>query len=122
MNIPNRKNHIRRGFLRRSASADVKVTIHKNANMNAGQKVTAVTLDLSEAGARLLVTIPLGVGEEVVLGLEGPSYQGPLTRHGKVVWSFQVTQRNFAVGVQFQEHFDADDIQKVTIPPGQLDD
>jgi hypothetical protein len=111
-----RENRVRRGFLRRSASADVKVTIHKNAQMNAGPKVTAATLDLSEAGARLLVGVPLEVGEDVVLGLEALSCQGPLTRHGKVIWSFRVKKRCFAVGVRFEEPFGADDIHHVTIP------
>jgi Tfp pilus assembly protein PilZ len=84
-------------------------------------KVSAVILDLSEAGARLLVAVHLEVGEEVVLGLEGPSYDGSLTCDGKVVWSFQATKRSYAVGVRFEEHLADEDIEEVTIPPVRLD-
>jgi hypothetical protein len=117
----NRKNHVRRGFPRRSASANVNVTIHKTGPANAGPTVAALTLDLSEAGSRLLVTVPLEAGEEVVLGLDGPTRQIPLTRLGHVVWSFQVTNRCFAVGVRFNENLGAEDIQQVTIPPQRND-
>jgi hypothetical protein len=116
---PKRENHVVRGFRRRSANADVTVTVHKNGPMNVGPAVTAVTLDLSEAGARLLVRVPLEVGQEVVLALEGPSYRGPLSRHGKVVWSFRVSKRCCVVGVRFEEQIGTDVIQQVTIPPGQ---
>jgi hypothetical protein len=120
MNGSKRRNPVRRSFQRRSASGDVKATVHKNGQMNAGLMVTAATLDLSEGGARLLVTGPLEVGEKVVLGLEKPSCQLPLTPHGRVVWSFQVTKYCFAVGVQFDENLGAQDFQKVTIPPVRL--
>jgi hypothetical protein len=121
MDEPTRKTKIHRGFARRSASAKFKVTCHKNGSPDVGLNLASVVLDLSEAGARLLVTAPLDVGQQVVLGLEGPSYQQPVRRHGTIVWSFQVTKGAYAVGVRLDEHLGGEDIQQVTIPPVRLD-
>ena len=112
---------IRRGFSRRSASSKVKITCHKKGQLDAGPSLSTVVLDLSEAGARFLVTSPLQVGEDIVLGLQGPSYRHPLTRPGKVVWSFQVTDIDYAVGVRLDEHLDGNAFQEATIPPVRLD-
>jgi positive regulator of sigma E activity len=121
MNNSTRKMKIHRAFPRRSASAAVNVTCQKKATFGQGPNLSSVVLDLSQAGARLLVTAPLAVGEKVVLGLEEPSYNRPLIRDGKVVWSFQVTKRGYAVGLCLDEPLGADDIQQVTIHPVRLD-
>src|ERR1700676_2601651 len=60
----NPKKKIHRDFLRRSASSNVKVTCHRNGSGTAGPNLTSVVLDLSEAGARLIVTAPLEVGDD----------------------------------------------------------
>jgi hypothetical protein len=121
MHVSNRKNHVRRAFLRRSANASVKATVRKNGNENTSPNLTAVILDLSEAGARLLIAIPLEVGAEVILGLEETTNQSLLTGQGKVVWSFRATKRAYAVGVRFDEHLDSAEIQQITIPTARLD-
>jgi hypothetical protein len=117
----NPKKKIHRDFLRRSASSNVKVTCHRRGSGETGPNLTSVVLDLSEAGARLIVTAPLEVGEEVVLGLEGPAYETPLTRSGKIVWSFQINAKGFAVGIRLEERFEGDDVEQVTIQPMRLD-
>ena len=121
MKASNRKKKSPRGFLRRSASSDVKVSCFKKDTVDAGPNLTTLALDLSQAGARLLVTVPLQVGEEVVLGLEGPSCPNLLLRQGKVVWSIQVTECRYAVGVRLDEQLDGDRLKQVTIPPRRLD-
>src|ERR1700731_4190389 len=82
MNEFSRKTKIHRAFPRRSASAAVKVTCQKKGPVGAGPDLSSIVLDLSQAGARLVVTAPLKVGEEVVLGLVEPSYKRPLQRDG----------------------------------------
>jgi hypothetical protein len=121
MNELKRKTKIRRGFPRRSASARVNVTCHKKGNEDGGPNLTNAVLDISEAGARLLVTGPLEVGEEVVLGVKWPLCQQSLTRHGRIVWSYQVTNNGYAVGVRWNEHLGCDAVQQVTIHPVRLD-
>ncbi len=121
MNDINRKKKIHRGFLRRSASTQVKITCRKREPSDGGPNLTTVVLDLSEAGARLLVAAPLEIGEDVVLQLEGPLYQSPVTRYGKVVWSFQVTKEDYAVGLRLEECLDGEEIEKATIQPMRLD-
>lgn len=121
MNEMNRKKKIHRGFLRRSASTHVKVTCRRKNPGEDGPNLTTVVLDLSEAGARMLVGAALQVGEEVVLRIEGPLYETPITRYGKVVWSFQVTKEDHAIGLQLQECLDGSEIEKATIQPMRLD-
>ena len=100
---------------RHSASSKIRVTCHQKGAHERGPNLTAVVLDLSETGARLLVTVPLLVGEEVVLGMERPVDHRLLTRHGTVVWTFQVRRDGYAVGVRLLEPLGADDLMQVTI-------
>jgi Tfp pilus assembly protein PilZ len=83
--------------------------------------VIAAPLDLSEVGARLLVKEPFEVGEEVILSLEAPGQRRHLTRRGKVVWAFQVTEMNYAMGICCSERLCKDDFRGVTIHPVRLD-
>jgi hypothetical protein len=110
-----------RSFLRRSANNLVKVSCRKKGAKGVALDLATTTLDLSEAGARLLVSAPLKVGEEIVLGLEGPWHEERLLRNGFVVWSFQVTKVGFAVGVQLKDRLGKDVIDKVTIKSARLD-
>jgi len=80
-----KKIKIPRAFPRRSPIGNVTLSCHKKGSTETASNLTTSTLDLSEAGARLLVRAPLEVGEDVVLGLEGPGYRSPLLRQGKVV-------------------------------------
>jgi hypothetical protein len=114
MGRPKRKTKTRRGFPRRSACAEVRVTYHRKTATDVPADGSVVVLDLSEAGARLLITAALKVDEEVVLRLHRPSSR-PLTRQGKVVWSFRVTKWRYAVGVRLEEHIGTDEIHQVTI-------
>src|SRR5262249_18619081 len=114
--MDNSKKKIRRGFVRRSPDRRVNVTCQKNGTPGAGPKVNRHALDLSEAGARLLVSTPLQVGEKVVLGLQVPPCQALLKRLGTVVWSFPVNQRDYAVGIHLDELLCSEDIHDVTIP------
>jgi hypothetical protein len=96
------------------------VTCRKSEPKN-GRNVIAAPLDLSEVGARLLVKEPFEVGEEVILRLETSGQRRHLTRRGKVVWAFQVTEMNYAMGVRWAEHLCKDDFRRVTIHPVRLD-
>jgi hypothetical protein len=119
-----RKGKTQRGFQRRSASAQLKATFEKPdgpAITGAGTCIPTAVLDLSEGGARLIVTVPLEVGEEVVLALEGPWYEMPIRRLGKIVWSIQVTNGRYAVGLHLQDRLGGEDVEQLTIPPARLD-
>src|SRR5437588_3261270 len=94
------KSKIPRNFLRRSVGARVEVACCMRGPSETGPDLTMRALDLSEGGARLLVTRFLHEGAEIVLGLHGPSCARRLTRPGKVVWSFQVTKRGYVIGVR----------------------
>jgi hypothetical protein len=114
-----RKPKVRRGFKRLSAKSKVTVTCHRKGHE--GANLANTVLDLSQAGARFLVTTPLDVGEQVVLGIQGPTCPRPLTRDGEVVWSLKVSQSGYAVGVRLGEHLGGDALEKVTIRNVRLD-
>ena len=119
MNQLKRKLKVRRGFKRLSARPKITVSCHRKGNE--GANLASAVLDLSQAGARLLVTAPLDAGESVVLGVQGPSCPQPLTRAGEVVWSLKVSQSGYAVGVRLEEQLGGDAIEQVTIRPVRLD-
>ena len=114
-----RKQKTPRGSPRRSASAQVKATCQTPSGN--GTCIPTAVLDLSEGGARLLVTVPLEVGDEVVLALEGPWYEMPIRRLGKIVWSIQVTSCRYAVGLRLHDRLEDEDVAQLTIPPVRLD-
>ncbi len=111
----NNRRANQRACKRRSACLNIRVTCHKRSAADCGPKLTAAVLDLSEAGARLLVSVPFQVGEEVVLGLERPVDQRTLTRLGTVVWSFQIRPNGYAVGLRLAEPILGEDFLRVTI-------
>jgi hypothetical protein len=111
----NYKKPNNRACKRHSASSKIRVTCHKKGAADCGPKLSAMVLDLSQAGARLLVSVPLQVGDEIVLGLERPSDQRTLTRHGTVVWSFPIRKNGYAVGLRLTEPILGDDLAHVTI-------
>jgi hypothetical protein len=119
----NRVSHkkIRRSFLRRSVHARVKVSCRKKQPNDMARDLARMALDLSETGARLLVTAPLEIGEEVILGLDDPGCPQPFQRNGSVVWSFRVNEHGYAVGVRLEDGLGGDVIDKVTIKHAQLD-
>lgn len=114
-----RKGKTQRGSPRRSASAQVKATCQAPAA--GGTCIPTAVLDLSQDGARLLVTVPLEVGQEVLLALEGPWYEMPIRRLGKIVWSIQVTSCRYAVGLRLEDRLEGEDVEQLTIPPVRLD-
>ena len=111
----NYKKPNQRACKRHSASLKLRVTCHKKGVADCGPKLSAVVLDLSQAGARLLVSVPLQVGDEIVLGLERPLEQRTLTRLGTVIWSFQIRKNGYAVGLRLTEPILGDDLAHVTI-------
>jgi Tfp pilus assembly protein PilZ len=119
MNDLKRKKKTRRDFKRLSARPRVTITCHRKGNE--GANLTSAVLDLSQAGARLLVTAPLEVGEKVVLGVQGPSCPRALTLAGTVVWTLKVSTSGYAVGIRLKEHLGCDAIEQVTIHPVRLD-
>jgi PilZ domain len=117
MNASHRNDLIPRGFRRRSASSTIKITCHKKGPIDVGPDITDTVLDLSAAGARLLVSAPLQVGDEIILGLELPYHQR-LTRQGRVMWSYQIRKNSYAAGFRFAEHLGGAEMQQATIQAG----
>lgn len=115
MNI--RKPKLRRSYLRRSVHRQLEVICRQGDA--SGLQVNTYVLDLSEAGARLLLTAAPR-DELVHLALYAPGYPRPLTRRARIVWSLSVNDRDHVVGIQFQEFLNDADVLRVTVPVVKL--
>jgi len=102
----------RRRARRCPLSGQAKAECRKGAT-GLGRNVAVATLDLSETGARLVVQVPLAVGEEVELKLAGPGVQKPIGRAGRIVWSVLLQDGNHAIGVEFDKLLGYADLQRL---------
>jgi hypothetical protein len=78
------------------------VTCRPNA-LGVGPNVAAALLDVSEHGARLLLTAGLAPGRAVEVGLEGPGHGRPLALPARVVWCVPAADGHYVTGLRFDE-------------------
>jgi len=116
MNI--RKQKLPRRHLRRSVTRALAVTC-RQAETDAFN-FHAYVLDLSEAGARLLMSAAMKLEHDIVLNLDAPVYESPLTRHARIVWSLGINDRDRVVGIQFHDCLSDDEVTRMTIAPVKM--
>jgi hypothetical protein len=109
-NIPTPKN--RRAFPRRAARK-VKVTCRKGS-LDLGPNLAQALLDLCENGVRMLVKVALEEGQEISIGMEGPTHRRPVVRPGRVVWSEKSAEDTYCVGVRLEKYLSYADIRMMT--------
>jgi hypothetical protein len=90
----------RRGNIRRPTRCPVKVECRKGA-YGLGHNIAESLLDVSQAGARLTVKVPLAAGEEVELRLMGQGHLRPLRALGQVVRSELTEEEGHCICVRF---------------------
>src|SRR5262249_36780010 len=95
----------RRAFLRRTAKRSSKASCRKGA-LGMGPDLAIRVLDLSQGGLRLLVKVPLAVGQTVEIGLLAPGGMREVLPEGKVVWAVPTAAGEHCVGVQFEKSLD----------------
>jgi hypothetical protein len=71
-------------------------------HLGLGPNLAVALLELGEAGACLLVTKPLSVGEEIELSLEGVGGGPPVKALAEVVWSAPVDGDRHRTAVRFR--------------------
>ena len=94
--------------LRRCRRLPAKGSTRAKAFSNAlglGKNLASSVLDVSEAGARLLLNAHLAEGTEFEINLEGPGSK-PVKLLAVVVWSVGAADGRFVTGVRFQKPLD----------------
>jgi hypothetical protein len=110
---PSAKPKQRRLTPRRKPKGGTRVSCRKGA-LGLGPNIAQALLDLSEGGIRLLVGTPLKTGQEVEVGLSGPSVAREITRLGEVIWSVETAGGNHCIGVQFVKRLDHATLRDLT--------
>jgi hypothetical protein len=92
--------HNRRTSCRRTPKGGTKVRCFKGL-MGLGENVALSLLDVSEAGACLVVKGELPVGQEVEVHFEGPAQRRPAKAPAVVIWAV-AADRGWCVGLRFE--------------------
>jgi hypothetical protein len=87
---------------RRRPKSFVRATCYRGS-LDLGVNLAVALLDLSEAGARLLLRQPVEAKEEVTVLLESPHHRRPLRFTGQVTWSVATAEGNYCAGVHFDK-------------------
>ena len=103
----------RRGSARRRPKGGTKAVCRRGA-MGLGPNLALAVLDVSEAGARLLLGAALPKGQEVEISLAGPGIQRDVTRLGEVVWSVQTADGSHCVGIRFHKRIEYSSLQDLS--------
>ena len=83
-----------------------------------GRDLALGLLDLSETGARLLLSEPVGRGEVVEVGLLAPNALRAVTRPGVVVWSEDAEGGACRIGVVFSARLGTEALGELAAQPG----
>jgi PilZ domain len=97
---------------RQAAKGSTRVKAYSNAH-GLGHNVAAAVLDVSEAGARLLLTVKLAEGAEFELNFESAGSR-PIKLLAIVVWSMESADGRFVTGVRFQKALSYADLQALS--------
>jgi hypothetical protein len=80
----------------------VRITCRKGC-LGLGPNIALSLLDLSETGARLLVTESLAEKEEVELTLIAPGLTREVKHLGRVIWALTTAEGHYCIGIQFEK-------------------
>jgi hypothetical protein len=96
---PIRKN--KRASRRQPAKGSTRAVAYGNA-LGLGRNIASAVLDVSETGARLLLTKRLADGAEFEVNFEGPGSR-PVKMLALVVWSVEAADGRFVTGIRFEK-------------------
>jgi hypothetical protein len=101
---PTRPDHLRnrRQAMRKTPRSTVKVECRAGSS-GLGKNIVVQFLDVSEGGARLVVSESLAAQKEVEVLIFGASQSKPIKRVGNVCWALALEGGNFCVGLAFQK-------------------
>jgi hypothetical protein len=92
----------RRNTMRKTPRSSVRMECRHGAT-GMGKNLVTQVLDLSEGGARLVLTEPLAAKEEVEVLIFGVSQTKPIKRLANACWSLALEAGNYCIGLEFQK-------------------
>src|SRR4051812_29323335 len=110
---PNQPDSDRRGFGRRPPLVGTQVACYQGRE-GRGPDLTLYIVDVSEAGVRLLIRLPLEPGQEVRLVLQGPAGHPPIEAPARVIWSVALPGGRCCVGLSFERPLAPAELEAVT--------
>ena len=113
--LDERKQANRRRSQRRRARTTVKVHCRKGSH-GLGPDLASKVLDISDTGARLIITQSLEVMAEVEIIINGYGMKEPIKRLGNVRWQVKLESGQFCVGIEFQKSLVYRDWQNLVSP------
>jgi hypothetical protein len=104
MTPTNRPDHLRnrRQAARKVPRSTVRVECRRGAS-GLGKNIVGQFLDLSEGGARLVLTEAVPARDEVEVLIFGSSQRRPIRRLANICWLLALEDGNFCAGVEFQK-------------------
>ncbi|MBI3823095.1 MAG: PilZ domain-containing protein [Planctomycetes bacterium] len=105
----------RRKSLRRKPRGSVKVEC-RAGSYGLGKNLTSAVLDLSDTGARLILTEELEPASEVELIISSYGVSKPIKRLGVVRWQVKLEDGRFCIGAELQKRLDYRDWQNLSCP------
>ncbi len=111
---PVRKQNLRRSR-RGAARGNLKLQCRKGA-LGLGPNLAASVLDVSDSGARLVLTQSLEISTEVEIIVIGYGMKGTIKRLGNVRWQVKLESGQFCVGIEFQKSLKYIDWQMIVVP------
>ena len=105
----------RRRSLRRKPRRSVKVECRKGA-FGLGPNLASATLDVSDTGARLIVTQAMESPSEVEIIITSYGINKPIKRLALVRWQVKLEDGRFCIGAEFQKRLEYRDWQNLASP------
>jgi hypothetical protein len=105
----------RRHSLRRKPRGSVRVECRLGL-LGLGRNLASTTLDISDSGARLIVTQALDFDREVEVVLTGYGMNKPIKRSAHTRWQVKLDDGRFCIGLEFQKRLDYRDLQTLASP------
>jgi len=81
--------------------------------MGLGPNVALKLLDVSEAGARLIVKVPLPEHIEIEVNLCGIGHRRPVKTIAEVIWCVPAAGGTYQVGLKFLRYLTYHDLQEL---------
>jgi hypothetical protein len=113
--IATAKQTNRRKSQRRRLRGSVKVECRKGS-YGMGPNLASTTLDLSDTGARLIVTQALDILGEVEILIGGYGLRKPIKRLAYIRWQVKLEDGQYCVGAEFQKRLAYRDWQNFASP------
>lgn len=105
----------RRKSMRRKPRSSVKVEC-RIGSYGLGPNIAAVTLDISDTGAQLIVLKEMVVRSEVEVIIDGYGMNKPIKRSAYIRWLVKMEDGRFCIGAEFQKRLEYRDWQNLASP------